>query len=562
MGESAIWLGLYTPGMVENFDPNTIEDEVVRQVVVYLMNELEKERAINREQAETIQSQRDEINRLKGEQGKPKIKGNKPTQDLSSEKHRRESKPHQKRSKQAHIKIDRREIAKVDRKQLPSDAVFKGHQEVVIQDIVFQTENILFRREKYYSKSQRQTYLGELPAGYHGQFGPGVRAWVLTLYHEGAMSEPKILEVLQTVGLKISAGQLSDLLIKDQDVFHAESADVVRAGIESSPWHHLDSTGTRVNGINQHCHVLCNPLYTFYSTTISKDRLSMLRVLLAGSDPLFHFNAQAITLMEQLGVSAKWQMRVSALLGEEQVFTEEQIEHMLTSQLPNMGPTVRKNVKDALAIAAYRSQTAYPVVALLLCDDAPQFNALTVELALCWIHEFRHYKKLLPRFTHHLTLLQEFGTTFWKLYQDLLDYRDHPNPDQVGVLQTSFDQLFGTPSGYQQLDECKERTFKKREQLLMVLSHPEILLHNNPAELGARTRVRKRDVSLQARTLEGIGAWDTFQTLVATVNKLGLNLFHYFFDRITHASALPSLASLIQERAASLALGISWQQGS
>jgi hypothetical protein len=41
--------------MLENFDPNTIEDEVVRQVVVYLMNELEKERAINLERDETIQ---------------------------------------------------------------------------------------------------------------------------------------------------------------------------------------------------------------------------------------------------------------------------------------------------------------------------------------------------------------------------------------------------------------------------------------------------------------------------------------------------------------------------
>jgi hypothetical protein len=30
------------------------------------------------------------------------------------------------------------------------------------------------------------------------------------------MSEPKLLELLQTVGLQISAGELSDLLIKDQ----------------------------------------------------------------------------------------------------------------------------------------------------------------------------------------------------------------------------------------------------------------------------------------------------------------------------------------------------------
>ena len=128
-------------------------------------------------------------------------------------------------------------------------------------------------------------------------------------------------------------------------------------------------------------------------------------------------------------------------------------------------------------------------------------------------------------------------------------------------MRTEFDQLFTEPSGYDQLDECKARTFKKRDQLLMVLIHPEILLHNNPAELGARQRVRKRDVSLQARCTDGIQAWDTFQTLVATAKKLGVNLFSYVYDRITLANCLPSLASLIGERAAAMALGSSWQQG-
>ena len=95
----------------------------------------------------------------------------------------------------------------------------------------------------------------------------------------------------------------------------------------------------------------------------------------------------------------------------------------------------------------------------------------------------------------------------------------------------------------------------------MVLSHPEILLHNNPAGLGARQRVRKRDVSLQAHTREGIEAWDTFQTLVATAKKLGVNLFHYLQDRILDTHALSPLATLIQERAQLMALGASWQQG-
>ena len=125
-------------------------------------------------------------------------------------------------------------------------------------------------------------------------------------------------------------------------------------------------------------------------------------------------------------------------------------------------------------------------------------------------------------------------------------------------MRTEFARLFEQTSGYDQLDERKRRTLAKKEALLMVLSHPEILLHNNPAELGARQRVRKRDVSLQARTREGIGAWDTFQTLVSTANKLGVNIFQYLHDRITQTNLLPSLATLIQERSRDGQFSASW----
>ncbi len=268
--------------MLENFDPTSIEDQTVRQVVLYLMNLVETLHATVQEQAEEIQRLRDEINRLKGEQGKPTIKANKPAPDLSSEKERRRSQPHEKASKRSPIRIDRVEVVKIDEERLPQDAQFKGYEEVVVQDIEFRTENIKFRKEKYYSPSHKQTYLADLPAGYKGQFGPGVRAWVLALYYAAGMSEPKILELLQTVGMHISAGQLSDFLIKDQEQFHAERANVLQAGLRSSRGPHLDSTGTRVNGHNEQCHVLCNPFYTAYCTLPAKDRLSLLRVLQGG----------------------------------------------------------------------------------------------------------------------------------------------------------------------------------------------------------------------------------------------------------------------------------------
>ncbi len=549
---------MYTRSMVENFDPNTIEDESLRHIVITLMNLVETLSAKVKEQAEEIQRLRDENNRLKGEQGKPRIKPITPAPALSSEKERRVSKHHHKANKHAQITIDRIEVVKLDEHHLPDDAQFKGYEDVIVQDIAFRTQNIRFRKEKYYSPTHKKTYLAALPTGYSGQFGPGVKAWVLTLYYADGMSEPKILDLLHTVGMSISAGQLSGMLIKGQEQFHAESAAVREAGLASSPWQHLDSTSTTVNGKNQQCHILCNSLYTAYSTVPAKDRLSLLRVLQGGADPVFQVNALAVELLAQLGVSAKWHGLLPVLLPPDQTYTENQLDGVLDRYLPAQGDTLRKRIKEALAIATYRTQLVYPVVALLLCDDAPQFNGLTAQLALCWIHEYRHYKKLTPRFLAHRDLLERFAKDFWMLYRDLLVYRDHPSVGEAEALQARFEILFGQNCGYDQLDERKALTLAKKEPLLMVLSHPEILLHNNPAELGARQRVRKRDVSLQARTTEGIKAWDTFQTLVETANKLGVNISQYFHDRICHTNLLPALATLIQQRCLDLHLGDSW----
>jgi Transposase IS66 family len=544
--------------MLEGFDPNTIEDEAVRKLVVYMMNQLESQHAQLQEKDEVIQSLRDEISRLKGEQGKPKIKANKPTTALSSEKERRESKPRHKESKQAQIRIDRVEVVKVDHQELPKDAKFKGYEEAVVQDIEIRLENIKFRKEKYYSPSHRQTYQADLPPGYKGQFGPRVRAWVLTLYYEGGMSEPKILEFLQTVGMRISAGQLSDMLIKDQEAFHAESAQVLRAGLISSPWQHLDSTATRVNGRNEHCHVLCNLLYTAYCTRPSKDRITMLRVLLGGADPVFRCNELALDLLKKLGLAQKWCKKLTDLLPKEQDWEENQLDQWLDRNLPQLGPLQRKLVKDALAIAAYRTQTLWPVVELLVCDDASQFNWLTAALALCWIHEFRHYKKLIPCIPIHCQILDTFNESFWQLYRSLLAYRHNPSQQNAEARRSEFEQLFGQTTGYELLDKRLALTLAKKEALLLVLSHPEILLHNNPAELGARQRVRKRDVSLQARTEDGIRAWDTFQTLVATAKKLGVNIYQYFYDRIAQTNRSPSLVDIIEQRSQDVPLGASW----
>jgi hypothetical protein len=49
--------------MLEEFDPNSIEEERVRQVVIGLMNVVDKQDGTIGEQAAEIQRLRDEINR-------------------------------------------------------------------------------------------------------------------------------------------------------------------------------------------------------------------------------------------------------------------------------------------------------------------------------------------------------------------------------------------------------------------------------------------------------------------------------------------------------------------
>lgn len=546
--------------MLETIELSGIQDEKARQLVERLLNLIEELSADLRDAQAEIQRLRDEISRLKGEQGKPNIKASqaKPVRsDYSSEQERRKPKAREKRSKKATIQIHREQTLEVDPVSLPADAEFKGYADVVVQDIIFRADNVCFHKEKYWAASTGQTYLAELPRGYEGQFGPGIKALSLTLYFGGGMSEPKILELYEHVGVQMSAGGLSNLLIKDQEAFHAEKEEVYATGLRSSPWQHTDHTSTRVDGQNQHCHIVCNPLYTIYCTTPRKDRLSVLDVLRHGRARLFRLNDEALGYLASVPLS---QAKRHELLvwRSEQDCDEQTFLDQLDTRLPNLSVQQRQAILGAAAVAAYHAEVDVPIVRLLICDDAPQFNWLTEEMGLCWVHEGRHYKKLTPVIPHHQELLADFRQQFWDFYDQLLTYRQQPAPEEGVRLETEFERLFSTSTGYDALDTRIIKTRAKKASLLMVLRHPEIPLHNNPAELEARQRVRKRDVSFGPRTQDGVKAWDTFMSLAATTRKLGLSFYQYIHDRISKTNQIPALARLIEARASELALGASW----
>jgi len=549
--------------MLEGFDLNAVQDlDQAREAIRHLLNLVEELAAENRTLRAEVQQLRDELRRLKGGSGRPTFPQTRPAAeaspaDHSSERERRASKARQRRAKVSAIQIDREEVLPVDRAGLPADAQFKGYEPVVVQDLRLQTDHVRFWKEKFYSETAQRTYLAELPAGYTGEFGPGLRALALVLYFGGQMTEPKMVDLFRHAGVQISSGQVSNLLIKDHVPFHAEKEAVYVAGLQSSPWQHLDDTGSPVAGANHHCHVVDNPLHTTFITTPAKDRLTIIDVLRHGQPRVFRLNTEALGYLETAGVSGKTRAKVAALLSE-QDRDEATMQTWVDAHLPGLGTQTRKWLLDAAAVAAYHAQTEWPVVRLLICDGALQFTWVTEDLALCWVHEGRFYKKLLPVVPQHQQLLDDFLGKFWEFYRALLAYRTQPIPAERTRLTGIFETLFATVTGYQALDERIALTRAKQASLLLVLDHPEIPLHNNPAELGARQRVRKRDISFGNRTAEGTQAWDTFMSLAATAKKLGVNFYQYLHDRISGAHRVPNLADLINERAKTLKLGASW----
>jgi len=536
-----------------------IADEEVRKAILALFRMLEEDAETIRRQKEEIQRLRDENNRLKGEQGKPDIrpKNRNKNRDISSEKERKGKKGNRSKrgSKKDRIKIDRTEVCKLDKSQLPPDAVFKGFAEVTVQDLIIKTDNVLFRKEVYYSASENRTYTAEVPAGYEGGYGPGVKTIALILKNVCNTSQSKILDFLRNCKTIISAGTVSNILIKKKEVFHEEKQQLYRAGLEATTYQQIDDTSARVNGENWYTQILTSPYYTAYFTCEHKTRLTILEILRTGKEDggrglRYVFNDEAFEILSRLRVSKKTIDELSELKSEKELCREE-IEELLWERFPSLHERARTHILEATAIASYHREEDYPVIKILLGDDAPQFKLLTEYLGLCWVHDGRHYKKLSPVVPYNVESLEGFIESYWEYYRKLLEYKESPTEQLAASLSEEYDALFSTETGYATLDERISKTKAKKKNLLLVLKFPQLPLHNNESELAARQQARKRDVSLHTIVSDGTKANDTFLSIVETCKKLEINCYDYFLDRTRRLFVIPPLAQLIAEKSTS-----------
>ncbi len=225
--------------------------------------------------------------------------------------------------------------------------------------------------------------------------------------------------------------------------------------------------------------------------------------VLWGQELRYRLNDEAATWLSATSLPHTLRTRILAALPWATDLTATELtEHLAVAGI-RLGRQQLQQVGDALAVAAYHAQTEAPVLGWLLSDDAAVYDHLTDTHAQCWVHEGRHDAKLVPRVPHHQALLADVRRAYWSLYRDLLAYQQHPTAAERTRLAAAFDRFVDQTTGYAALDDRIVKTADKHAQLLAVLEHPDLPLHNNDMELATRRQVRKRDVSFGPQSRDG-----------------------------------------------------------
>jgi len=536
-------------------DIDAIVDERVASTQRTLLHLVEMLAGENASLKETIQKLHDEINRLKGERGKPNFNEKKkpekfdPNHSSEDDRNKRKKKKPRKpkRKKTVEVKVDRRVIIELNKDELPDDVIYKGTKKRIIQDLKITTDNVEFSLSVYYSPSLKKSFIAKLPEGYSGEFAPGIRALVISLYRDSKMTQLGIERFLKTFGTLISSSTISDMLTEGHDAFHQEKEDIIDAGLQSTSYQHIDDTSSKVAGKSHYTHILCNPYYTAFFTRSHKDRLTLL-AMLCREELKFTFNKAAYELMTSMGLSLKRLTELQAAKPDDVVLTRNEVDELLKEMFPKQHrhPTNRLTILEASAIIYY--QGTEHAIKQLIADEAPQFNLIAKDKGLCWIHDGRHYKKLNPFVPAYRVILDDFREKYWDYYQKLLDYKSDLTTEMASALSLEFDALFSTRTGYADLDDRIAKTLAKKESLLLVLIFPFLPIENNAAELGARVQARIRDINLHTISENGTKSKDSFATIFETARKLGVNAFHYVHDRVSKTFAMQSLADLIRQQ--------------
>jgi len=508
----------------------------LKALVVQLLGELA-------EQKRLIGELRDENARLKGLNGRPRIKPS--GMEKASEAKRSGKRTKRRRRGKVTPRVSVEE--QIVKAGVPSGSRFKGYETFVVQELVLRAQVIRYRRERWVTP-EGATVIAPLPVGVAGHFGPELRRFVLMQHHQGQVTVERLVRQLRAIGISISKRQVMRLLIAGHEDILTESCEVLRAGLETAKWITVDDTGARHKRANGVCTQIGNDQFTWFGTTDSKSRRNFLELLRAGHTD-YVVNDAALHYMRGHALAGPV---ISQLAAQPQSRFADQAAWQ--AHLQRLGITRMTVTPDPVQIATegalWGSIQAHGFLrnTVIISDDAGQF-ALG-QHALCWVHAERLVHKLDAFTDLHRVAQQRIRALIWRFYDSLKAYRAKPAACRRAVLRARFDRIFRRRTGFVTLDRLLKRLHANKPELLMVLDRPEIPLHTNGSENDIRCYVTKRHVSGGTHSNDGRDCRDAFLGLMKTCTKLGIAFWDFLGARLAvpNRPSVPYLPDVVRCR--------------
>ncbi len=495
-----------------------------------------------------VGEQRAEIARLKGLKGPPGIKPSGMDKATEPPKPDRQGNRPRRGKVRPRVSIEDH-VLKI---AVPVGSCFKGYETYLVQDLVLSVRAIRYMRERWVTPDGR-TIVAALPEGTRGHFGPDLRRFVLMQYHQGQTTLPRLTALLCSVGVSISKREVQRLLTEKQQDFLDEARDVLRAGLETSPWISVDDTGARHKAKNGFCTQIGNDGFTWFATRSSKTRLNFLDLLRAGHTD-YVLNKAAFDYLGSRGLAAPLIARLAEAGATHFVDQAAWQAHLNRVGIVSPAKTGLAVIQDPVQIATEGAQWGsihahgFLRDAVVLSDDAGQFDV--GRHALCWVHAERLVHKLDAFTDLHRTAQQRMRKLIWNFYADLKVYRTNPGKSRALALRARFDRIFRRRTGFATLDRLLQRLHANKAELLMVLQRPEIPLHTNGSENDIRCQVIRRKVSAGTRSDAGRDCRDAFLGLAKTCAKHGIAFWEYLANRlrVPGQPLIPPLPQLVRCR--------------
>jgi len=348
-----------------------------------------------------------------------------------------------------------------------------------------------------------------------------------------------LLEQLRQWDIDLSTGQLSRILTEHHDLLHREKEQLLLAGLAASTYVHADDTGARHQGKNGYATHIGNERFAYFKSTASKSRINFLE-LLRGPHTDYRINDAALKFMRTHKLP---RAPLRRLRHHHRTHFDDPT--AWTAHLDSLNITTARHRRIATegALLASALDHGLPPELVILSDDAGQF--VVQRHALCWIHAERNFQAIVPLNDLNAKALHWVRAQLWTLYDALKAYKLHPTPEAKLEIEQHFEQLCATQTTFMTLNLALKRLHNNQAELLLVLEHPELPLHNNLSERDIREYVIKRKISGSTRSENGRRARDTFASLKKTCHKLGIGFWDYLLDRFTGENRIPPLPDLV-----------------